>query len=787
VEGEDAVGAKKKKLELSLVLAGEPHGGWGRTIRAANAMIQKLSKNSETRADASDLRAHLDLVQLARNLQPQNIPNLADKELHDGLARLQKAEVQFPTACVIALLKRRTTTLKKTLVDHHTAESMALFLECTMPWTNDDDQKVDLQKPCVSCAPLKPKEKVCFFEAQVINKYIVPLVLDGENGKSALALWTGQMEKAVAKVTAMDLEAAQASLHSELSDIVSLCKGLIAPCSEALPYRVQLQSLRDDFGRTGTSATQMLANAVSQTDVHSIALDKFLEGASTLEVLVPEIKEHTEMLKHVGGFGDLCDALKNCTKLITTNTAHAPEGSMSEFCKLVEIQIQDLVKPLPTKICDLIKEKGDIDDDGDEDIPKATEELQAVSGVVQESSLAFPMQSWVVDAQAEIADLITKLDAVVFSSEFRCRLQALMGTFQKKAEPQDVQLLCLEKVIDKASPDKHFQEDKTRQIVTDFLAEACKYEQKKAKPPWKHTIQVARRVVVFARDDATRQEYSNILDALAQVHALDEEVEASTKQDDMQEEWEQEIGKLMRAMDTASTAKDKIKIVKEKAKEKNEEQNAEEENPDTLNQADLFMCIASSVSKAAERLTVVQDKYRTHFQEMAASVEMELKLDAGGDPTSSGGHWMADTAEETSQDWGELFGHYKETLKKARIGDLLKKMKTAEKTLVQLHKYKEFWRTDAIDNKTLRDTLAVAMTTKLSGVMFKILVDLSKCVPNPKMEAARTKLRSEIKETEKKLMELGMEKDKSTWSAILPRALVVKATEVINMKKDIRF
>ena len=82
---------KKHKLDQSAILAGEPTGGWGRTIGGADTLTQKMLKNPDTAIEASESKTHLDLVRLCRTMQPTKIEGTLQDDLDQGLSALEWA------------------------------------------------------------------------------------------------------------------------------------------------------------------------------------------------------------------------------------------------------------------------------------------------------------------------------------------------------------------------------------------------------------------------------------------------------------------------------------------------------------------------------------------------------------------------------------------------------------------------------------------------------------------------------------------------------------------------
>ena len=105
----------RKIADLPLVdlLHPETAGGWGRTVRSAEQLEKKLSRDPESIAEASKLRAHLSLVTTARSIQPAHIPSRTDAEIEAAINTLLHADVVIPAVAIAALLARRAKTFAR--------------------------------------------------------------------------------------------------------------------------------------------------------------------------------------------------------------------------------------------------------------------------------------------------------------------------------------------------------------------------------------------------------------------------------------------------------------------------------------------------------------------------------------------------------------------------------------------------------------------------------------------------------------------------------------------------
>ena len=254
---------KKSKLNLSMILAGNVPGGIGRTERSAKALEQKLSQDRERVAEASELRAHLALVTLAKSLQPSMIPSRSPQEIAEGIERLTRASVELPDVTIGALLSKYAKEIRLYVQNQPTHTNMKEFLSAVIPWKNPEteQQALDPLQPLSSLTNFSSKDRVVFFETNCVSKLLVPLVLEGECEKAleGLSLFAAQVRSCFQHVDPLGLSSGEARLKSQMEELVHYLEALCTPLCKCLPMSVALRNLKDRFGRCeqGLHATEV--------------------------------------------------------------------------------------------------------------------------------------------------------------------------------------------------------------------------------------------------------------------------------------------------------------------------------------------------------------------------------------------------------------------------------------------------------------------------------------------------------------------------------------------------
>ena len=219
----------------------------GRTERAAKSLEEKLSRNRETLAEASELRAHLALVTVAKSVQPDMVPLRTREELEDCIGRLLRANIKLPDVTFAALLAREAKDLRRVVQDNPSEGAMKNFLHCVLPWAPHGAQpgeEFDPLHPKVYLSTVRKAERVSFFETHVVSKFLVPHILEEDSNEGAaksLKLFMSDMMNICINVDMLVLSGAEAKLKTTMEDICQALFALFTPMHKCIPYtKVQI-------------------------------------------------------------------------------------------------------------------------------------------------------------------------------------------------------------------------------------------------------------------------------------------------------------------------------------------------------------------------------------------------------------------------------------------------------------------------------------------------------------------------------------------------------------------
>ena len=453
---------------------------------------------------------------LARGLQPQNLPSLQDEHLLLAIERLEKCGVQFPTPCVLAFMRRRSSHLRAIVDAEPTSTNMDSFLDSVLPWQFVSSATYTHAKPCVRGAPLKAKVQAQFFEAQCFTKLLAPKVLGETNKfKDHLVGFGDRMQAALDAADALDLDSAVAALHSQMQDVAMSCCALQAPLLVAYAHREVLATLYDRMGKSGSSMTQVFATMVSQSKVLGPRLRLIMDALPTLEILVPRVHENTMALASMGFDNptESAKVLKDAADTIATNRELAPEGALDDFSMAVTTQAQAFVKAF-------LKDAAASLAGGDDQQRDSKAYVLAVSAMVQDLSLAFPTSAWVNDLQEEVAHLMTSLDHASSNAQLRKLMLAVVDPLAASGIPHIDALASLREHLDNAVVGHSFKDSVTHEAINatvDKLGSVI--SEASSTREWRVVATVATKLLSFG-DDTRRASSGAVVRSLGRSHRL---------------------------------------------------------------------------------------------------------------------------------------------------------------------------------------------------------------------------------------------------------------------------
>ena len=130
-------------------------------------MRRILGQSSETKAESSELQRNLELVAIARTLQPANLPALDDARLQLAITHMRNAGVVLPSSLQGDCILRRAQMLKGELAARGRDDlprRLDDFVQATLPWRlGGGAAQFDFLMPSASMLEDKTADIVSFF------------------------------------------------------------------------------------------------------------------------------------------------------------------------------------------------------------------------------------------------------------------------------------------------------------------------------------------------------------------------------------------------------------------------------------------------------------------------------------------------------------------------------------------------------------------------------------------------------------------------------------------------
>ena len=150
-------------------------------------------------------------------------------------------------------------------------------------------------------------------------------------------------------VEPLGLDSHEAMLHGELSDCRNALGALQDDLVEMPANGSTLDALAGDFGKTGGSFCESLANAVAQTDTWKARVDLWIENRDVVTTLAAQRKRLTIQLaertfvSEGQNCQDVCTLLGEAVQFLTDNVSNVPQELISNFQTLLEDQAQKFI------------------------------------------------------------------------------------------------------------------------------------------------------------------------------------------------------------------------------------------------------------------------------------------------------------------------------------------------------------------------------------------------------------------------------------------------------------
>jgi len=325
------VDEKIAAVPIKSVLIGEPTGGWGRQINGADKLAQSLDNKGHSSL-SSQLKAHLEIVRVARTLQPQLLPHRSDEEIKLGIERMHSAGVELPAETNLALTRRRAKLLQAQVLESQavTPQLVETFLQVVNPWSmSAEPASSDPLLQCLWHAPeVGEADKVKFFESNVIQKVAVPWLIAGDTVK--LVTLAAGFEKVVSTANILEIGTSEAAMLSEIKEAKRVIDALLVPIGMSRPFHETMKKVRTMFGRTGSSVLQRISTAIGQHTSFKQHFSNCLLAGDVLDTIMPEVEGLEKRLAAIGTLPDLDSQLAvfaDAAALLLRHGEVAPEGS----------------------------------------------------------------------------------------------------------------------------------------------------------------------------------------------------------------------------------------------------------------------------------------------------------------------------------------------------------------------------------------------------------------------------------------------------------------------------
>ena len=195
-------------------------------------------------------------------------------------------------------------------------------------------------------------------------------------------------------VEPLDLDSHEAVLRSELPDCCNALGALLGDFVEMPANRCTLDALAGDFGKTGGSFYQSLANAVAQTETRKARIELWIKNRDVVTTLAAPLKRFTTQLaeRTLDSEGQncqgMCTLLGEAVQFLTDNVSNAPQELISKFPDAAGDHVQKFI----VFQLKLVEAAIDFRADGDHvHAAQAKVDLGCTSKLVQETLLAFSM------------------------------------------------------------------------------------------------------------------------------------------------------------------------------------------------------------------------------------------------------------------------------------------------------------------------------------------------------------------------------------------------------------
>lgn len=758
--GKDLMQKKISRLPLAEMMSTEKKGGWGRTVKGAEKAVANLMKHDDHRQHAQKLQKHLDHANMALLLLPKKIVSLSDEKLVAITLAFKTASIAIPASVQVSLVARRCSTLLGSIASLSGAKLQKhieelLDVVCLHGGTVAA-KPFDMQAPCMrDVLPEGRTSASSVFEKAILSRCLVPRISDGEACCSMVCTLLRMLVQHYETVDMLELDAGEAEVLSQIRDIEKTLSGLTGTLSEVVCNKDEIEHLSSLWSGSGDEVWSCaVALAMSQTPYWENKMKSVTKDMKSLEAVQPTLSRLTAAFDgEVLSFGP---HLEEASKALTTHRDIVPEEWLAPFRTLVVAK----AKAWFDAVSGTTSEQSAFSE------PSS---MTSASNVVRELSMAFPMDQWSHEMEAQMAQHVRLHTARGVTSKLVASVGSLLDSLEDTTciePPAEAIINNLNAVLSECQVGEHLKDKDSQKIINAVLgafegiaADACNLQ-------WSSCIDVLGELMRFYYHDDLDEAKGHItllegvmacLRAVAKCDGCGESLGAN---------WKVDVADLRRAMSDLDT----------RAKP-------------------LDIDLASSSSAARTRFGIaifeVKKRAETTFDQTVCKVRAfratthdthlaQLLPSANGDAAGSGHHWLSSKGLDEWCDWDELAAQFKATLGKISPKALKTQIADAELIVKESKEIEQLLGVE-FNMEALEQAVVIARISKSVGSVLKTIVNYKKVEDDKSQkDTFRGQVRAELLSFK---AAMGEASGSSEYTKAFPKALVSEIADVLSMKR----
>lgn len=751
--GNALVISKKSKLPLDAIMQYEKKGGWGRSIKGAHKAVEKLSRSQETQCDAMELSRHIDLALNARALQPSNLASVMPDKLKSILTSLMQAKVTIHGSVQMNLVKKAGDEIcGKLQREADTAQHTRTFCKLMSPWraSGSKEEGFDPLNPCMSLADVPEREKSIAFWKLAIRSFVVPHVLEGEQKHKMVLAFIGEVSQHLSSVDLLDVNGNDAEQISEFLELASGFNALFGSADAFLEHKDEVAAIKNHFSAHGSSPLVLVSNAMGATKFYKEQIDMLMQSSAILMEMQPKAKA---VLAKLGGSGaDLIDSIVEACSVLVNYSDLAPAGTLDELKIKTKTSVREALAAATQRIGSNLG------------MAAMSAEVTRCSNMAHELTLAFPMEDWAHDIQAEVGEFGRQHADEAFNNNMAEAMRAMgQHLVAGGTPPPDSEVDSMQSLLAEAKLGKHFLRPEMQDAMRDLLKGCVTDGLNRLGPQWHGTLRLMLDLMPFALD-------------FAGLPGLKYQVKALNVAADLQHATEtcNNLGQNL-ADDWAEHTKQLIRLqlkLRDTLADQPADQTARAEVQREMDEQGWITKFDELRAASVNSLAALADIVKVQMDREVEETSKDLTAVAGGDPSMLGKSWLGDTPVSEWSDWEQLLSHAKDTLLKSSPKALKTKLTQAETLLREIRLHNEVFSGNLnVDIARLWALLQAGCVTKATGTIIRTL---SK---NPDKDAARNVIRAELTGLRDKF---GQDFDVKP---LLPTALAKEIDNIVAMKR----